>query len=380
MSAIGRGIGSVWRLIARGLGGLVRALGRGAGAARKMDSAHHRDGIALGLIAIALICAIGSWFHAAGPVGSLVDDVARVWIGSIAVVLPVLLLIPAVVLMRSDDRERRTTPRIVGSVALTLGVSGMFDVVHESNLGDRADSVAARKGAGGTLGWLLGHPLSIGIHAVPAILVLALFCVYGMLLLTGIPLVQLPGRIHSWFGAGKPSEAAADGDQLDHEAYLAGGTVQLDPDADLSPTRLRRPSRRRVSAESADTPTETDEQPTLDDQSASEEQPTEVLPRRRWRAPAAEPNAGELADSTSPTGPIRRRVDKPAVADIPQPPVNQPTQLTLDRAVDGTYQLPPATFLKLGAPPKQRSSVNDEMIERIDTVLEQFNVDAAVTG
>ncbi|MDQ6658549.1 MAG: DNA translocase FtsK, partial [Actinomycetota bacterium] len=42
--------------------------------------------------------------------------------------------------------------------------------------------------------------------------------------------------------------------------------------------------------------------------------------------------------------------------------------------------LPSATFLKLGAPPKHRSSANDEMIERIDTVLEQFNVDAAVTG
>ncbi len=377
MSAIGRGIASVWRLIARGLGGLVRALGRGAGAPRKMDAAHHRDGVALGLIALALICAIGSWFHAAGPVGSLVDDIARVWIGAIAVVLPILLLIPAIVLMRSDDRERRTTPRIVGSVALTLGVTGMFDVVHESNLGGSADSVAARKSAGGTLGWLLGHPLSIGIHAVPAILVLALFCVYGLLLLTGIPLVQLPGRIRSWFGAGGPSEAAADGDQLDHEAYLAGGTVQLDSDTDLTSSRLRRPSRRRVAADSS---TDTAEPSALDDQPTLDEQPTEVLPRRRWRAPAAEPNAGELADSTAPTEPVRRRVDKPAVPDTAQPPVNQPTQLTLDRAVDGTYQLPSATFLKLGAPPKQRSSVNDEMIERIDTVLEQFNVDAAVTG
>ena len=44
------------------------------------------------------------------------------------------------------------------------------------------------------------------------------------------------------------------------------------------------------------------------------------------------------------------------------------------------YQLPPADLLKLGAPPKVRSAANDDMIERITGVLEQFNVDAAVTG
>src|SRR6185437_16693325 len=43
-------------------------------------------------------------------------------------------------------------------------------------------------------------------------------------------------------------------------------------------------------------------------------------------------------------------------------------------------QLPPASMLKLGAPPKARSAANEEMIERITGVLEQFAIDAAVTG
>lgn len=44
------------------------------------------------------------------------------------------------------------------------------------------------------------------------------------------------------------------------------------------------------------------------------------------------------------------------------------------------YQLPPPGLPKLGAPPKVSSSANDDMINRITGVLEQFNIDAAVTG
>ncbi len=380
MSAIGRGVAALWRVLSRGVGGLVRAAGRGAGAARNMDSAHHRDGIGLVLIAVALICAIGSWFHAAGPVGDLVDDVARVWIGAVALVLPVLLLIPAVVLMRAGDRERRTAPRLVGSAALALGVTGVLNIAHEANL-TGPDSVAARKQAGGTFGWLLGHPLFVGVKGVPAILLLTLLGLYGLLLLTGIPLVQLPRRLRSWLGA--PSAATGGDDGSDHGAYLGGGRIALEADPDLSSTHLRRPSRRRVAADSA--PDGVVDEPGVGGARA-DQQTTEVL--RRWgrrsgAAPISEDgNAGDLAASTAPTETAlpRRTVTQPAVPDVPHPPVGQPTQLTLDRAVDGTYQLPPATLLKLGAPPKQRSAANDEMIERIDNVLEQFAVDAAVTG
>ena len=44
------------------------------------------------------------------------------------------------------------------------------------------------------------------------------------------------------------------------------------------------------------------------------------------------------------------------------------------------YQLPPETILKLGAPPKVQSASNDQMIERLTTVFEQFDVDAQVSG
>jgi S-DNA-T family DNA segregation ATPase FtsK/SpoIIIE len=46
----------------------------------------------------------------------------------------------------------------------------------------------------------------------------------------------------------------------------------------------------------------------------------------------------------------------------------------------GDYVLPPADLLGLGTPPKKRSAVNDEVIAALTQVLDDFQVDAQVTG
>ena len=61
------------------------------------------------------------------------------------------------------------------------------------------------------------------------------------------------------------------------------------------------------------------------------------------------------------------------------PPISEPQQLQI-QPVEGNYVLPSLTVLRPGTPPRARSKSNDVAIEAITGVLEQFNVDAAVTG
>ena len=71
-------------------------------------------------------------------------------------------------------------------------------------------------------------------------------------------------------------------------------------------------------------------------------------------------------------------VDRTAPAED-LPPITEPEQLTI-QPVAGNYVLPSLTNLRPGDPPRARSKANDVAIEAITGVLEQFNIDAAVTG
>ncbi len=55
-------------------------------------------------------------------------------------------------------------------------------------------------------------------------------------------------------------------------------------------------------------------------------------------------------------------------------------QLTLAATTDGSYTLPPVALLKPGTVARPRTKANEAMVEALSAVLEQFEVDAQVTG
>ena len=292
------------------------------GRSRELEHGHRRDGLALGYIALAVVIAAGVWMRAGGPVGTIVNSGVRAVVGSAAWLLPLLLVGVAVTLMRTDPTPDARPRHVVGGVLLGLSVLGLWHLAGGSPID--LDGV---QHAGGGIGYAAGGPLSTGVTAWLAAPLLVLLGLFGLLVLTATTVRQLPERVRALLHRAAPQQQVP--------AY--------------------------------DEPEPSDE---------LEDQPTEKLrkPARRRQAAAAEP-----AEATVPPRPV---IDPAAI------PANAPTdksdhqadQLSVQRVIEGDYVLPPTTLLTAGDPPKTRSSANDAMIEAITGVLEQFNIDAAVTG
>ncbi len=314
----------MWSLLARGAGGLVGTLGR----TRELEPAHRRDGLALGLVAFAVVIAAAVWWTAGGPVGAGVQHTLRALFGTASLGLPVVFAGVAVALMRTESDAAARPRRTVGTLLLTLGMLGLWHLAA----GAPGDAVG-RSRAAGAVGFLVADPLLDGFTVWVAAPLLALLGGYGLLVLTGTAVRAVPHRIRRLCGVSPDQDQ--DADAADSDAPVTG--------ADPATTRLRRPSRRRQAAQTAKV--------------FAEEQPPVEAPAQ----PAV--------------------ADKPAAVPVEGPVHSKPSpETSRHRVVEGDYQLPPPDLLLKGDPPKARSKANDSMIEAITGVLDQFSVDAQVTG
>ena len=326
LSRVASGVGAVLRALGRMLVGTFRLLGQGLSAAghgaKGIDPAHRRDGLGLLLLALALIAAGGAWWHA-GQAGKTVDAALTSVLGWGALLLPPLLLLGAwrVLAAPSKDEDAPTGGfgrLVVGWLALALGGLGVLHVVQGSQPTDDK---------GGLVGFLLGDPLQRGLTPWLAVPVLLLLAGFGLLVVTATPLHQVPDALK-----GLRDKALRRTPEPTPE--------QDETPAPLPPLQRRRPSR-RVGA------------------LTEQDQPEDVSPVVLEHAPEPPPPAPEPPPHT----PAPRSAEQLQLA----PP-------------EGGYQLPPPDILAAGTPPKTRSQANDEVIVALTSVLEDFQVDAAVTG
>ena len=331
-------------MIGMGFGGLRRAVGR----TRDLDPAHRRDGIGIVLLVLAVVTAAGVWWSAGGPVGAAVKIGLTTVIGAASAPLPLVLLGIGIYLMSTPSRPEIRPRVVLGGLLLVFGGLGLIDVL----CGAPVDLPGWRQ-AGGALGYVAGAPLTAGLTWRVAAPVLALVAVYGLLVLTGTPVREVPARLAVLFrGAPRPEADPSTTEAAGAEGHSADPS---DPTA-LEGVRLRRPSRRRQAGSLADAVADAFDSPDDPHQPPIVVEGSVVPPAK----PADRPASARRAVAA-----------KPAAADA-KPMVT--------RATDGDYTLPPPDLLPAGAAPKTRSAANDAMIEAISGVLEQFNVDAQVTG
>ncbi|WP_296391945.1 DNA translocase FtsK [Williamsia sp.] len=399
--SVGRGVGAGWLMMARGVGGMARVGSSPSGGRRAAGAAvddryddleipdldldddepasaaaaapspehtHRRDGVALALIAAAILIGAGVWFHAAGPIGAFVDTVVRSIVGQAALLVPVAAAGLGIALMRRGPNPAQRGRRIGTALLIGLPVLGLWHLVAGAPV-----AFDGRLRAGGFLGFAAAGPLTSGLTVWVSIPILLLCIVFGVLLGLRMTVREAVDRARDYLGIGRLHDDLDYPDDLGPERYdddryaddLAGAPYGDDPYANYPPddtvsdvaptTRLRR----RGGVTAGDALTE----PLIDDgvraaPPAEAAQPTEVVARRPRRAAATPKKA----------------------APTPVAPVSDDFEELVERAVEGDYRLPPASLLIDGDPPKMGSAANDDMIDRITAVLEQFKIDAAVTG
>jgi DNA segregation ATPase FtsK/SpoIIIE, S-DNA-T family len=342
-TAVGRGVRAGWLMIAKGAGSTARSVGR----ARDLDPGHRRDGLALALLGLAVVVAASSWFDAARPVGQWIDTLVRMLIGGAVILVPLVLAGVGITLMRSEP-DPETRPRfILGAAMIALPALGLWHLWS----GAPQDPVG-RQHAAGFAGFAIGGPLADGLTAWIAAPLLVIGVAFGVLLITGTTIREVPATLHDLFTTrwrgdyddDPEYDPEYDDEYEDGDAAVAAGAE------DFSDGYY-------------------DEDPAAGDEAAawpSANQPTVPLSK-----PAGTPMDNYPLDDEEPPA--------AAPAKTRKKPRKEPA-LNLDRVVEGPYTLPSLELLIAGDPPKRLTSANQAMTDAITSVLEQFKVDAAVTG
>jgi S-DNA-T family DNA segregation ATPase FtsK/SpoIIIE len=356
--------------LAHTIGTLFRALGRSA---RDLDPLHRRDGLGLTALCVAIVAAVATWWHVSGPLKPAATGLVTLF-GSGSWTIPLLLGLLAWRFLRHPDSNADTARMVIGWTALLVGALGLVHVA--SGTPHLSAGLPAIRSAGGIIGFAVSAPLVAVVTKWAAIPVLALISGFGLLVVTGTPLHRVPDRIAELNGFilrrhAPASEAGQDGttrpaaklsrrrtEALDvgardraYDTPLLGGLLgRRDAQKDLEPA-----SEAGISAADA---------------AASAEGLSFGGSADVTSTGAAA--AGGLHDWSAPPG----GADAGAASAQPK----KAEQLTLAAITAGSYTLPPVALLKPGTVHRARTKANDAMVEALSAVLEQFEVDAQVTG
>ncbi|MEU6405731.1 DNA translocase FtsK [Streptomyces sp. NPDC046985] len=420
-----------WLGIAHAVGSVFRGIGQGA---RNLDPAHRKDGVALLLLAVALIVAAGTWADLRGPVGDLVEILVTGAFGRLDLLVPILIGLIAVRLIRHPEKPEANGRIVIGLSALVMGVLGQVHIACGSPA--RSQGMRAIRDAGGLIGWSAATPLTYALGVVLAVPLLVLLTVFGLLVVTATPVNAIPQRLRL-LGARLGLLSEPEGYEGEFEDYGEYGEY-LEDDARRDEQWREAPParpRRRQSAPGAYDPDGAEHEALAKRRGRPRRSavPQPDMTRRMDAVDVASAAAASLdgavlhglppspivADLTqgvsggdraetptaTPVPAARPEQDRaagrpPAEAPAPRPAREETSAAVLDltkappaevrelppRAEqlqlsgDITYSLPALDLLERGGPGKSRSAANDVIVDALTNVFTEFKVDARVTG
>jgi S-DNA-T family DNA segregation ATPase FtsK/SpoIIIE len=357
---------SIYLGIARGIGKVIRSVNRSA---RELDPEHRRDGFGLSLVGLAVVVAAGEWWGLHGFVGAVVRAVVSGSLGSVGLVVPPALIALGVHVLRNTGDGSAGGRVTVGTSCLAFGICGLVEL-HDG-IPRPQEGTGAMHRAGGMIGYLAAGPLAAATASAVAAALLVLLSVFGLLVVTATPVRQVPERLRALATPllGPPGEW-----EPAHSETYGDGDVPYDQEADRAPRR----GRGRKPGTDGEIPFDT---PVLT-----------PVPRPARRVPAPGPPADDLlVDFPAPPKPRPAPVPPPAPGPVPATVVDSTTDKPTDvigvtappaggTGEDSGYRLPVPTALSAGTAHKARTAANDHVVGQLTGVLEQFDLDAEVTG
>jgi len=367
--------------IASVAGGTVRRIGHSAS---ELEPEHRRDGIGLFLLALAVLVAASEWWGLKGMTGDIVHAVVAGTFGRIAYAVPIALLVFGIRLLRAPEDLASTNRITIGTTVLTFAAAGLVHI--SAGLPSPPDGALRMQDAGGMIGFLASSPIVAAIKTVGAVPLLLLIGFFGILVITATPVRLIPVRL---------GEAR---DRLLHKPRAHGADEGRDLDeTDEIVVGAKRRSRRRpgligtgeLDGDEAFRQAAIVAKAKADKLAAASFRPGEKRPTAPGvLAPGASSatahgapgdfgmGGAAAAGSASQAGGARGKSVLEAPPTTPMPA--RVEQLLL--AGDITYTLPADTLLELGRPHKTRSIANDAVVDSLTEVLDQFDIDAQVTG
>ena len=368
IAGIGRLLRAVWLGIAHVLGAGARALGRGA---RDLDPAHRRDGLGLALVAGAAVLVAATWFGVDGWFVSWASMVTVSVLGALDWLVPLILLGLAWRFLRHPDDNATTGRLVIGGAATLIGVVGLWHLTQGSATpSDGADAMAT---GGGVLGWIATAPMSAAVGPIVTGLMLGLLLVFGILVLTATSLAsvrhgiaRMVSSIAGLFRRSAKTDASLEGDEsadartaMDRPASFDQEPFAMGADDDVLLTSMLededRPAALLMSG--------------LSTSMLEREEALEAAVEDHHEATAVHPVGHPARNETVViSGASTAKADKPAKA----------RQLTLPRR--STYALPKKDLLKTGPEHRTATRANEHVVAALTEVMEQFAIDAQVTG
>jgi S-DNA-T family DNA segregation ATPase FtsK/SpoIIIE len=306
--------------------------------------------LAFSLLGSAIVVGAAVWWGLPGVVGHAIFIGVASTIGTLCYLAPLLLALMAWRTLRHPDRNGPLGRQLIGWSAIMLGLLGLINIARGL---PRTNEPERLRSAGGIIGYISSSLLSDLLTVYVAVPLLILLLLFGVLVVVGLPLHQIPDRVRTARARLRRPPVVIEGEVV--RALEHGGAQAYE-----TPVIGDRPGHRRPrGAGDAPEAEPAPDSPDADGESASESR--------------------RMVTAGLPPGVTVHGVDGEELEAPPHTPMPQRVE-QLQLSGDVQYLLPDAATLRHGSVHKARTNASDAVVHQLSEVLLQFEIDAHVTG